>query len=121
MLQHHQDPHHLPVVARVLWQALRQQGLHKIGSHHAALGQAVERVGGQDFEGGVSVGSHAKWQAEALLLLGDDLVRQKAADDYESLLPHPFHLIDPRDGPGSIDGISLIDVATDFSVCCHSP
>mmetsp|Transcript_39196 Transcript_39196/g.92152 ORF Transcript_39196/g.92152 Transcript_39196/m.92152 type:complete len:287 (+) Transcript_39196:1313-2173(+) len=89
LLQHHQDPDHLAVVAGVLLESARQQAVDELLADEAAGSHAAQRLGRQRVQGCVPDGPGAERQAEAVLLLGQDLVRQEAA---QGLLEEPAQL-----------------------------
>ena len=79
LLEHHQDPHHVAVVAGMLRQQFVDELPCERRPHDAAPGQRVQRIGGKAAQPGVPRRPHAEGQAEALLLVGDGLFGEKAA------------------------------------------
>ena len=77
LLEHHQDPHHRAVVARMDGDVAVQQPIDEIGTDETTRADCHEAVARQLAQACMGREPHAERQPEAVFLLGDDLGREK--------------------------------------------
>src|SRR5262250_2575624 len=88
-LQHHQYPHHRPIVSRVIGEMLVEQAVKKIAAHDVPAAKCRQGVAG---EGAQPVGllePGADRQSESMLLLGDDLRWKKVLQRFLEEIAQP--------------------------------